>query len=201
MLVSDSHKFILFHYPKTGGSSITEMLGPYLTPNIRVPEVKFMGWQPHHHYDLLQHQAVIKCMERGEQEADVPKIPSGYFSASFIRNPYSLVVSAWEGKKSFLDFVVNEVVTKKANFAKWTQFEYLCNDQGNILVDFVGRYEQLETDWQKFCYLVRLPKLELPNLNTSNKGDYRQYYNETTYRIVNKMFKNDFNFFKYSEEL
>ena len=201
MLVSDSHKFVLFHYPKTGGSSMTEVLGPYLNPKLNVPKVKFMRWQSDHHIDLIQHRPITECIRAAEINATVPSIPKGYFRASFIRNPYSLVVSAWEGKKSFLDFVVNEVVTKKANFAKWTQFEYLCNDQGNILVDFVGRYEQLETDWQKFCYLVRLPKLELPNLNTSNKGNYRQYYNEKTYRIVNKMFKRDFNFFKYSEEL
>ena len=83
MLVSNTHKFVLFHFPKTAGTSMTEVLAPYLTPNLKIPTAKFMGWQPHHHYDLLQHQAVIKCMERAENEADVPKIPSGYFSASF----------------------------------------------------------------------------------------------------------------------
>ena len=53
MLVSDTHKFVLFHFPKTAGTSITEVLAPYLTPNIKIPTVKFMGWQPHHHYDLI----------------------------------------------------------------------------------------------------------------------------------------------------
>ena len=201
MLVSDSHKFILFHYPKTGGSSITEVLGPYLTPNIRVPEVKFMGWQSNHHYDSVQHNRIINCMYAAENQAGVPRYPNEYFKASFVRNPYSLVVSAWDGKMSFQDFVTKVLPTGKAFISQWTQHQYLSNDRGNILVDFVGRFEHLEIDWQKFCYFTRLPKLKLPNLNTSNKGNYRQYYNETTYRIVNKMFKNDFNFFKYSEEL
>ena len=78
MLVSDSHKFILFHYPKTGGSSMTEVLGPYLTPNIRVPEVKFMGWQTNHHYDLIQHSCITNCIERAENQAGVPKFPKEY---------------------------------------------------------------------------------------------------------------------------
>ena len=69
------------------------------------------------------------------------------------------------------------------------------------MVDFIGRYEQLEIDWQKICYLVRLPDLKLTKINTSanleqakgrttfNKGDYRRHYNKTTYQIVNKIYK------------
>ena len=201
MLVSDSHKFILFHYPKTGGSSMTEMLGPYLTPHIRMPAVKFMGWQSIHHYDSVQHSRITDCIYAAENQAGVPRFPKEYSKASFVRNPYSLVVSAWDGKMSFQDFVTKELSTRKAFISQWTQHQYLSNDRGNILVDFIGRYEHLEIDWQKFCYFTRLPKLKLSNLNTSDKGDYRQYYNEQTYRIVNKIFKNDFNFFKYSEEL
>ena len=203
MLVSDSHKFILFHYPKTGGSSMTEVLGPYLTPSFKSPEVKFMGWQAKHHYDSVQHSSIINCMYAAENQAGVPRYPNEYFKASFVRNPYSLVVSAWDGKMSFHDFVTKVLPSGKVFMKEyfWTQHQYLSNDRGNILVDFVGRFEHLEIDWQKFCYLTRLPKLKLPNLNTSDKGDYRQYYNEQTYRIVNKIFKNDFNFFKYSQEL
>ena len=203
MLVSDSHKFILFHYPKTGGSSMTEVLGPYLTPSFKSPEVKFMGWQAKHHYDSVQHSSIINCMYAAENQAGVPRYPKEYFKASFVRNPYSLVVSAWDGKMSFQDFVTKVLPIGKVFMKEyfWTQHQYLSDDRGNILVDFIGRYEHLEKEWEKFCYLTRLPKLKLTNLNTSDKGDYRQYYNEQTYRIVNKIFKNDFNFFKYSQEL
>jgi len=193
MLVSDSHKFILFHYPKTGGSSMTEVLARYLTPTVKVPEVKFGGWQPKHHYDFLQHRPIKEC-PYGE-------FSYTYFLAAFVRNPYSLVVSAWDRKTSFQDFIDKKVITKEAISTRWTQSEYLCDDQGILLVDFVGRYEQLDLDWQKFCYMTKLPKLKLSNLNNTDKGDYRQYYNEATYQIVNKLYKKDFNLFKYSEKL
>ena len=49
--------------------------------------------------------------------------------------------------------------------------------------------------------MTKLPKLKLSNLNNTDKGDYRQYYNEATYQIVNKLYKKDFNLFKYSEKL
>ena len=203
MLVSDTHKFVLFHFPKTAGTSMTEVLAPYLTPNIKIPTIKYMGWQPYHHYDLIQHQSIRVCMKRAENEAAVRKIPTGYFRASFVRNPYDLVVSAWWPPTiSFEQFVIKEIATRKNVVTRvGPQLDFLSDDRGNILVDFIGRYEHLEKEWEKFCYLTRLPKLKLPNLNTSDKGDYRQYYNEQTYRIVNKIFKNDFNFFKYSEEL
>ena len=215
MLVSDTHKFVLFHFPKTAGTSMTEVLAPYLTPNIKIPTAKFMGWQPKHHYDRMQHQAIRVCMERAQNEHEVPTIPAGYFRASFVRNPYALVVSAWWPPTiSFEQFVIKEIATKKNVVSRvGSQFDFLSDHQGTILVDFIGRYEQLEIDWQKFCYLVRLPDLKLPKINTSanleqakgrttfNKGDYRQYYNRTTYQIVNKIYKRDFQFFKYSEEL
>ena len=181
MLVSDSHKFVLFHYPKTGGSSMTYALAPILNrkKNATGP------WQAQYHLDLIQHRPVREC-----------KIPYGYFTAAFVRNPFEIVFSAWDEEQSFEEFVM-EVVPSKTNIAtRWTQYEYLTNN-GEKLIDFIGRVENMDTDWRKFCWINSLHNLVLCKLNVSEERDYRDFYNEKTIVQVTKLFQDDLKYFDY----
>ena len=49
MLVSDNHKFVFIHIPKTGGSSMTAVLAPFLRKPKPVPPDGTHGWQDRHH--------------------------------------------------------------------------------------------------------------------------------------------------------
>ena len=198
MLVSDSHKFVFFHFPKTAGSSITHALAPYLTHNNRVPRDwhippeptnAWMGWQPNHHIDLLQHSPVIKC-----------NYPYTYFKASFVRNPYDLVVSAWHNKEQpFTEFVIKEVATRKNVVTRYgCQLDYLSDDKDNVLVDWIGRFENIALDWKKFCYFTKIPWRPLKKHNTSWKEPYQEYYTERTFRIVANLFEKDIKHFGYT---
>ena len=190
MLVSDSYKFALFHFPKTGGSSMTYALQPVL----RLPEGFWEGkiegdsWQGKHHIDFIQHRPVREC-----------KIPVGYFKAAFVRNPFEVVFSAWDRKQSFHEFVVEDVMTGKNIATRWTAHDYLTDSNGTLAVDFVGKYETLDTDWKKFCWIIGLENLDLLKLNVSEERDnYRDHYNEQIIMLVSKKFKADLNFFGYT---
>ena len=181
MLVSHSHKFVLFHYPKTGGSSMTYALAPILS----MKETATGPWQATHHFDLIQHRPVKEC-----------NIPYGYFTAAFVRNPFEIVFSAWDEEQSFEEFVM-EVVPDKTNIAtRWTQYEYLTNS-GEKLIDFIGRVENMDMDWKKFCWINSLHNLELCKLNVSEERDYKDFYNEKTIVQVTKLFQDDLNYFGY----
>ena len=198
MLASVSHKFVFFHFPKTGGSSITYALAPFLKHNPKVPvewhtppdpSVGFMGWQPNHHLDLIQHSPMKECY-----------YPDDYFTASFVRNPYDIVVSAWHNKEqSFEQFVMEEVATRKNVISRHgCQLDYLSDEDGNLLVDWIGRYEHFERDWEKFCYLAKVGSLPLKKLNSSWKQPYKEYYNERTYLTVTNIYKKDLDYFGYT---
>ena len=45
------------------------------------------------------------------------------------------------------------------------QVDYLADDSGRIIVDFVGRFEQLSNDMAKIVDRLGLAKAELPHLN------------------------------------
>ena len=197
MLLSDSHKFAFYHYPKTGGSSITAAIAPYLRYPIEVPPVERGGWQGRHHIDGLQHEPI-------RYVTIAP--PTDYLKAVFIRNPFEIVVSAWNiDQISFDKFVYEEISTRQHPTLQHTILDSITDWKGNILVDFIGRHENMEADWKKFCWLVGLPKLKLSYKNIKeNKwkrqkiDDYRQYYSDYSRRVVEEVFGNDLKYFGYS---
>ena len=50
------------------------------------------------------------------------------------------------------------------------QVDYLADDSGRIIVDFVGRFEQLSNDMAKIVDRLGLAKAELPHLNKSPRS-------------------------------
>jgi len=194
MLVSDSHKFIVFHIPKTAGSSMTHELAKYLNPFVEPPQTNktFGGWQPLHHIDRIQHRPVQECRQTEYWEKT-------YFKASFVRNPYDLVVSAWPKDVDFTQWVIQQVASRKSLVSRWgSQYDYLSDHRKELMVDWIGKYEQMDKDWEKFCYLTKIEHNPLKRLNTSWKKPYHEYYNERTYQIVTKLFQKDLHYFGYT---
>ena len=197
MLVSDSHQFILFHTAKTGGSSLTYELAKYLNPCYEPPDptkgFMHMGWQPIHHIDRIQHRPVQECRHTEFWEPT-------YFKAAFVRNPFDLVVSAWYDKDvPFEQFVIKEVASRKNIVSRWgSQYDYLSDHRKELMVDWIGKYEQMDKDWEKFCYMTKIEHNPLKRLNSSWKKPYHEYYNERTYQIVSKLFQKDLQYFGYT---
>ena len=62
--------------------------------------------------------------------------------------------------------------------------EFISDDEGTVIVDFVGRFERLAQDFRHICERARLPNISLPHLNKSTSGDYRRHYSNDTRDIV-----------------
>ena len=197
MLLSDSHKFAFYHYPKTGGSSITAALAPYLKYPQEVPPIERSGWQGRHHIDGIQH-VPLKWV------TITP--PDDYLKAVFIRNPFEIVVSAWNiDQMSFDKFVSEEIETRQHPTLQNTILESITDESGIVQTDFIGRHENMEADWKKFCWLVGLPKLKLPYKNIKElkwkrqkNNDYRTHYTAYSAHAVEEIFGEDLRYFGYS---
>ena len=192
MIISDSHKFVFHHVPKTGGSSITAAIAPYCR-NYEgvVPLDDTPKWQMAFHQPDWMHQPVIEANS-----------PSDYFSFAFVRNPFETVVSAWNSEKFkyFDEFVDHEIYTGIEIAARWTQFKYLTDDDGKIMVDYVGRYETLSENFYEVVGMIGIPLMILPKRNvTKNKvhDSYREYYSPVSRHLVERKYKKDLEFFGY----
>ena len=80
------------------------------------------------------------------------------------------------------------------------QHYYLCDEDKNICVDFVGKYESLEESWMTVSERYNI-KSRIPKLNASDKYNYKDYYNDETADLIREIYCDDFKLFNYSLDL
>ena len=80
------------------------------------------------------------------------------------------------------------------------QHKYLF-DNDEMVVDFVGRYENLQEAWNslrdKLNIDSRYRDMQLPRLNVSEREDYRIYYKDKDIERVYNLYKKDIDLFDY----
>lgn len=118
------------------------------------------------------------------------------FKFAFVRNPWERYISAWtqmnHGKPEKI------VVTAPViHFRR--QHEFICDEKGNILVDYVGRYETLLEDWAIICARLGVAG-HLPHHRPGCHGDYREYFTAETWAQLAEFYARDIEIFGYHEE-
>ena len=77
--------------------------------------------------------------------------------------------------------------------------ELVCDKQGNILADYIGRFENLEKDFKYIKEKLSLKgTLEHVNKNPLERNkNYLDYYEQESIELVNYVYKDDFEIFGY----
>lgn len=150
-----------------------------------------------------------------------------YYKFSFVRNPWSRLVSEYRYRnflshKSFKDFVMKKL-PKPGRDDKYRhvmpQSEMLFDDDGRMLVDFVGKFETLQQDFDKVCEQLGFADSRLPHINSSDKKSrelrrkarnilhrnkesglrtYTDFYDEETREYVSTLYQADITNFNYN---
>ena len=212
MVISFSHKFIFFHFFKTGGKSVTKALKPYIRLRDRIGLGLTRCWTPifgrprPRHYKWLGFPPHISPRELKLllSSSDF----SQFFKFAFVRNPWDLQVSLYHYMlerplhpnhkeiKQLVNF--DEYIKWRVEYGQKTQYDFLSDEAGNLLIDFVGRYESLDNDFEQICRALGCSTM-LPHLNRSNRRrDYRSYYTSETRALIEEMFRVDILKFGYS---
>ena len=76
------------------------------------------------------------------------------------------------------------------------QINWIVDEEGNVMVDFIARFERLQSDFELICSRLRV-KASLPTLKSSGKGDYRGYYDSESIEVVRRWFQQDTEHFGY----
>ena len=152
---------------------------------------------------------------------------SGYYKFSFVRNPWARLVSEYRYRnflshKSFKDFVMNKLPAPGLDDKYrhiMPQTGMLYDKAGNLLVDFVGKFERLQQDFDQVCKHLQFESSDLPHENSSDKKSrelrrkirnflrrngeselrsYVDFYDTETRETVGKLYRADIENFGYS---
>jgi chondroitin 4-sulfotransferase 11 len=180
--------FVFVHINKTGGSSIEKALKLPSAPN---------------HHTALQWRSEI-----GDAEWD------RRFTFTFVRNPWEKVLSQYAYRLQRED---KALMASGIDFNSWVrltfedhdptyynqpkmfmpQAAWICDENGEQLVDFIGRFERLEEDFATVCRRIGRSG-SLPHAKASRHGHYRDAYQRGAREIVSHWFARDIEWFGYT---
>jgi len=215
--INFEHKIIYYHCHKTGGSFIQENLWTdfsFVTYN-------FLVLDDLKRFYLDRNEGIFMKVKKALCDEKLIICDYDQFKHfSFVRNPYTRFISGWKYvygelyKKNPIPNDINIVIENKNTYSDlvythifMTQYDMLKDSNGNISLDFIGRYENLIPDLKN--YLGRFFSKEdvdviedvKINENPIKYGDYRQYYTQNILDFVNSNFDKDFEVFGYSKIL
>ena len=76
-----------------------------------------------------------------------------------------------------------------------------CENNRRILVDYIGKLETIEKDFNTICASIELPKIQLPTVNSSRRSaHYSSFYTQKTRKLVEKFYGSDIDAFEYKFE-
>ena len=180
-IMSQEHRFCFIHIEKNAGTSITYAL----SKAFNIPHFKARRYSgPFKDKGGLRAIDYIDYFGR--------EVYDSFFSFAFVRNPYERLVSWYSydnlGLPSFEYFF---------EYIRLDQMTYLVDEIGEVAVDFIGRFENLQEDFYKVCDQLHIPNVNLPKKNVSKRRAYREYYTDKTTSLVQKRLSRELELFGY----
>jgi hypothetical protein len=210
MMISRQSRFLFVHIQKTAGTSLINALQG------QMPDLKsFLGT---HDTALHARRTLGEAVYDGYSTAAFVRNPwdrlvSWYTmidqrrddAAPRLLRPRPRVPLLWqyvrENSASFEEFIRNCTAEIDDHDGRksfcWNQVDYLEDGDGRRIVDFIGRYENLQADSDRLFERLGLPAVQLPRLNTTERIHYSAYFTDELTEIVRQRYQRDIAAFGY----
>jgi len=199
MIISNTHNFIFIKPHKIAGTTIVNAL----------VNAKCLTWE-----DVDSAPNRNNHQRYQELETELGSLKS-YFVFSFVRNPYERILSLYvylkekEIPKKLNEnrpLIKNDEIARssgsfknaiKNGFMIPSFMRFFLNNEDEINLDFIGKVENLQEDFNIICDKIGIPKQELPHKNKTKHKSYTEYYDDETRSIVAEKYAKDIEYFGY----
>jgi hypothetical protein len=231
-VISHQYRCVFVHIPKTAGMSIEQVFVDLvgLTWKTRAPLLLGRNEDPRRGPPKLEHLRAGEYLACGHLTA--AQLES-YFKFSFVRNPWDRIVSEYKYRGYPVKVDFKTYLFKHLPPPGWSdtyshvmpQYDFLHDETGTLLVDFVGKYETLQAGFDTVCARLGIPPTRLPWVNRSLEkarltslrelrkrlrralwsrerkhtfGHYTEYYDDESRDFVARLYGRDIDAFGYS---
>lgn len=217
MIFSTSHRFIFIHVPKAAGTSINAALSPH---DVFYP-VRTADAATRRSFAQTANvpAGLVDIGTHGSASQIIDLIGAdnfaGYFSFAFVRNPWDAAVSWFHYRlinphvhghreaaacDTFARYVDRELAGPDGSNLVGEQHPFLTTKDGELALNFIGRYETFDTDYAAVMDRLSVPTLELDRLNQSYHAPWAQLYTRETFSLVAKLVAKDALMFGYAND-
>jgi len=178
-MIDHTYRCIFIHQRKTAGMAIIQSFG-------------LTGRDPDWH-----------VFNNGTLSGGWYRRPKNYFVFAVVRNPFDRAVSSWRylpemRRKSLyraLKTCPRDDYSLHSHFTR-QQVETLTED-GRLVTDALIRFENLQADFDAVCDQIGKPRVLLPVVNASRRGDYLSAFDWKARRLAESVFRDDLATFGY----
>ena len=102
----------------------------------------------------------------------------------------------WFTFRSYIDTLIEK---SDLHVQSMEQYQFLYGSDNQLLVDFVGRFETLEADFQHVVSALAIGPRVLPHAMQSHRKRkaYQHYYSSDTRQAVANLYRRDIDLFNY----
>lgn len=194
-MISHKHKAIFVHVPKTAGSSMRMYFGK-------------RGFGPvEYHAPDGSNDDITGVYVNGTAwriKRNLLNVWDDYFKFAFVRNPWDRMVSCWKNRAGryteFESFLKDYPYPKHNHNLIWhtiPQIDHINDEHQNNMMNFVGRFENLNEDLEKICQRINLKYSPLPHINKSSHKPYWEYYTDEQRIFVETIYEKEIKLYNY----
>ena len=225
MFISNTHRAIFVHIPKTAGTSITNLVEPELRWNDVVLGGSTFGERVQLAYrdrfGLFKHSPA-----RAIRNVIGEELWKAYFTFAVVRHPYTRIASFYNWTRDAVEraspdaqvwkWPATEAFLKTGSFSEFIrheqfrssragkpQVDWVCDDDGRCILDLVGRFEELPACIETIASRLGLGPVRLGRHNESSSDEppAGHFRDEDDYRYLHELHRRDFEQFGYDPGL
>lgn len=235
-MISHHHKCIYVHMPKVAGISIEDVFLEELNLDFDNRMQLLLGLNTNKHIGppRISH---LTAREFLDLKFISQELFDKYYKFTFVRNPYDRVYSfykylSYDMIVSFKNFVIKylpEIIEKEEKGIYYfiqPMCNYIYSSNGELLVDFVGKLENIKEDFQIVTDRLGIQNTELKHKNNSKemslktrlrrvsriirknpvlmkgfifKNDTSKYFDQEMKNTILRLYSKDFEYFDYEK--